>query len=65
MSGRSHSHVGPLFHALEGYDGYDVQRLWIMFLYYGCDRAGQIEEIGSLRRDGWGEGHGNYEVPRW
>jgi hypothetical protein len=36
-----------------------------MFLYCGCDWAGQTGESGSLRRDGWGEDCGNYEVPRW
>jgi hypothetical protein len=36
-----------------------------MFMYYGCDRVGQIGESGSLRRKGWGEGRGYSEVPRW
>jgi hypothetical protein len=36
-----------------------------MFLYCGCDLAGQIEEIGSLRREGWREGCGYSEVSRW
>jgi hypothetical protein len=30
-----------------------------------CDRAGQLEESGSLRREGWGEGRGYSEVPKW
>jgi hypothetical protein len=30
-----------------------------------CDRVGQIEESGSLGREGWGEGHDYSEVPRW
>jgi hypothetical protein len=35
-----------------------------MFLYYRCDRAGQLEERGSLEREGRGECCGNYEVSR-
>jgi hypothetical protein len=35
-----------------------------MFLYCGCDRAGQLGERGSLRGEGWGECCGNSEVPR-
>jgi hypothetical protein len=34
-----------------------------MFLYYGCDRAGQLGESGSLGREEWGEGRGYFEVP--
>jgi hypothetical protein len=30
-----------------------------------CDWAGQIGESVSLGREGWGEGHGYSEVPRW
>jgi hypothetical protein len=30
-----------------------------------CDRAWQIGENGSLRKEGWGEGRGYSEVPRW
>jgi hypothetical protein len=30
-----------------------------------CDRAGQIWESGSLRREGSVEGHGYSEVSRW
>jgi hypothetical protein len=33
-----------------------------MFLYYGCDRVGQLGEMGSFRREGRGECCGNYEV---
>jgi hypothetical protein len=36
-----------------------------MFLYCGCDRVGQIGESGSLIREGWEEGRGYSEVPRW
>jgi hypothetical protein len=36
-----------------------------MFLYCGCDRLGQLEESGSLEREGWREGRGYSEVPRW
>jgi hypothetical protein len=36
-----------------------------MFLYCVCDRAGQLGERGSLRREGRGEGCGYSEVPRW
>jgi hypothetical protein len=35
-----------------------------MFLYCGCDRAGQLEERGSLRREWQGEDRGYSEVPR-
>jgi hypothetical protein len=35
-----------------------------MLMYCGCDRAGQLGERGSLRREGWGEGRGNSKVPR-
>jgi hypothetical protein len=35
-----------------------------MFLYYGCDRVGQLGERGLLRKEGWGEGHGYSEVSR-
>jgi hypothetical protein len=35
-----------------------------MFLYYGCDRAGQLGERGSLGREGREECCGNFEVPR-
>jgi hypothetical protein len=36
-----------------------------IFMYSGCDRTEQIGESGSLRREGWGEGRGYSEVPRW
>jgi hypothetical protein len=36
-----------------------------MFIYYCCDRAGQIGESGSLRTEGWGEGRDYSKVPRW
>jgi hypothetical protein len=36
-----------------------------MFMYVDCDWAGQIGESGSLRREGWGEVRGYFEVPRW
>jgi hypothetical protein len=36
-----------------------------MFIYCGCDRAGQLEESCSLRREGRGEGRGYSEVLRW
>jgi hypothetical protein len=35
-----------------------------MFLYCGCDRLGQLEESGSLKRERWREGRGYSEVPR-
>jgi hypothetical protein len=35
-----------------------------MFLYCGCDRMGQLGEMGSLGREGLGECCGNSEVPR-
>jgi hypothetical protein len=35
-----------------------------MFLYYGCDRAGQLGKKGSLEREGQGECCGNSEVLR-
>jgi hypothetical protein len=33
-----------------------------MLVYYGCDRAGQLRERGSLGREGWGEYCGYSEV---
>jgi hypothetical protein len=30
-----------------------------------CERVGQIGEGGSLEKEGWGEGCGYSEVPRW
>jgi hypothetical protein len=36
-----------------------------MFMYCECDQVGQLGERGSLRREGWGEGRGYSEVPRW
>jgi hypothetical protein len=36
-----------------------------MFMYCGCDRAGQLGERGSLEMEGWGEGRGYSELPRW
>jgi hypothetical protein len=35
-----------------------------MLMYYGCDRAGQLGERGSLRREGRRECCGYSEVPR-
>jgi hypothetical protein len=35
-----------------------------MLMYYGCDRVGQLEERGSLGREGRGECCGNSEVLR-
>jgi hypothetical protein len=35
-----------------------------MFLYCGCDQAGQLGEMGSLRREARGECCGNSEVSR-
>jgi hypothetical protein len=35
-----------------------------MFLYCGCDRAGQLGESGSLGREGQGECCANSEAPR-
>jgi hypothetical protein len=35
-----------------------------MFLYCGCDQAGQLGERGSLRTEGRGECYGNFEVLR-
>jgi hypothetical protein len=36
-----------------------------MFMYCDCDRAGQMGESGSLRREGWREGRGYSEVLGW
>jgi hypothetical protein len=36
-----------------------------MFMFCCCDRVEQIGESRSLRREGWGEGHGYSEVLRW
>jgi hypothetical protein len=36
-----------------------------MFMYYCCDRAGQMGENGALKREWWGAGRGYSEVPRW
>jgi hypothetical protein len=36
-----------------------------MFMYYGCDWAGQLGERGSLEEEEWGEGRGYSEVSRW
>jgi hypothetical protein len=36
-----------------------------MFMYCGCDQEGKLEESGSLKREGLGEGRGYSEVPRW
>jgi hypothetical protein len=33
-----------------------------MFLYCGCDRAGQVGESGSLGREGQGDGLGYFKV---
>jgi hypothetical protein len=33
-----------------------------MFLFYGCDRAGQLGKRGSLEREGRGECCGNSEI---
>jgi hypothetical protein len=62
-SGRSHSHVGPPFHELEGFMD-TMSRDFVYVHACCCDRAGQIGESGSLRREGWGEGRGYSEVPR-
>jgi hypothetical protein len=35
-----------------------------MFLYYGCDQAGQLGEMGSLEREERGECCGYSDVPR-
>jgi hypothetical protein len=36
-----------------------------MFMFVGVTEWGNKEESGSLRREGWGEGHGYSEVLRW
>jgi hypothetical protein len=37
-----------------------------LYLFYVCcDWVGQLGESGLLRREGWGEGRGYSEVPRW
>jgi hypothetical protein len=36
-----------------------------MLMYCGCDQVGQLGERDSLGREGWGEGCGYSEVPRW
>jgi hypothetical protein len=43
-SGRSHSHVGPLFYELEGY----ILAMMSRGLCYCCDRTRQIGESGGL-----------------
>jgi hypothetical protein len=64
MSGRSHSHVGSLFYKLERF--MDMMSSGYVHVHVCCcDRAWQLEESGSLRREGWGEGHGYSEVLRW
>jgi hypothetical protein len=30
-----------------------------------CDRVGQLGESESLGREGWGDGHGYFNVPGW
>jgi hypothetical protein len=42
-----------------------MSRGYVYVLVCWCDRAGQIGESGSLGREGWGEGRGYSEVPRW
>jgi hypothetical protein len=63
MSGRSHYHVGPLFHELEGFMVM-MSRGYVYDYVYCCDLAGQLGESGSLEREGWRESHGYSEVPR-
>jgi hypothetical protein len=36
-----------------------------MVMYCCCDRVGQLADSGALRREGWGEGHGDSKVPMW
>jgi hypothetical protein len=36
-----------------------------MFMYYGCDRGGELGESCSRRREGRGEGCSYSEVLRW
>jgi hypothetical protein len=36
-----------------------------MFIFYLCDQMGQLGESGALRREGWREGCGYFEVLRW
>jgi hypothetical protein len=42
-----------------------MSRGYIYVLVYWRDRVGQIGESGTLRREGWGEGHSYTEVLRW
>jgi hypothetical protein len=39
--------------------------LWLMFMYCGCDRMGQLGESGSLGREERGDGCDYFEVLRW
>jgi hypothetical protein len=38
--------------------------VWFRFLYCGCDRTGQLGEMGSLEREGCEECYDNSEVSR-
>jgi hypothetical protein len=64
MSGSSHSHVGPLFHEVEEFIDM-MSRGYVHVHVCCCDRVGQIGERGSLKREWWGAGCGNFEAPRW
>jgi hypothetical protein len=52
-SGRSHSHIGTLFHRLERYIGYDE---YMLCLFSVARPGGASRGIsGTLGREGWGE----------
>jgi hypothetical protein len=42
-----------------------MSRSYVYVLVCWCDRAGQLGENGSLKREGWGEGRGYFEVLMW
>jgi hypothetical protein len=42
-----------------------MSRGYVYLLVCWRDRAGQLGDSGALGREGWGEGHGYSEVPRW
>jgi hypothetical protein len=58
----SSSHVGPLFHRLEGF----MEIMSRGYGYFCCwDKAGPLGGYGALRREGRGKGCGYSEVLVW